>query len=62
MHATNVSFKEDEWQCDQMARLFVQNLAISSGENFSTSITNLLKKVINFAKYLTNPYISAKYF
>ena len=47
-------------QCDQMARLIFQHLAIYNIENLPNSIRKLQKYVQNVAKYLMDPLKFAK--
>ena len=42
---------EESQQCDQMARFFIQYLAINNGEKLPKSIKNLPKKVHKLSKY-----------
>ena len=49
-------------QCDQMARLFFQYLAISNNKILSKSIQIVPKWVHNFAKYQINLKNIAKHF
>ena len=49
-----------EFQCDQMARLLFQYLAIYNFENLPNSIRSLPKYVQNFSKYLMEPLKFAK--
>ena len=44
------------YQCDQMARLLFQYLAIYNIENLPNSISKLPKNIQNCAKYLMEPF------
>ena len=53
-------FRGTGLQCDQMARLFVQNLAIYSNKKLAEKQNKIPKKVQNFGKFLFHPKTFAK--
>ena len=46
----------DEKQCDQMASLIVQYLAVNNGENSAICMKEFAKWVQNFDKHKIKPY------
>ena len=50
-----VNNKLSMYQCDQMAKLFVQCLTNYNIENFPKRNRSLTKKFLNFSQYLLNP-------